>query len=486
MVAVAIVALAVPGLFGCAMSFISGHSTTARQQPPPPEIVTRPGALNEPDWISPQVPKPDADGWIILFDGKRLYGCSPAAADIASGKVGIQDGCLRLDSTLVSFDLYCRDVVIRARLKRVSGENCGLHARCNEFRHCGGAVSQENYFFLGHNLDQTWRGLAGVRSQEHYPGFFEMELRVEGENLTLKADGHDVCHARENLLMEAGKIWVQAYNSVALYQSIEARILDKTPSTPTGATMTTPTVTTGAQPPPQGTATNPSTAADWKRGLVLYFSFDEPPKNGVVRDESGTGNDGRAVNARWTAQGRRGGALQFDRTNSYVTVPNRPSLNPAQITIAAWIKTSYSGGVWCRIFDKSFDKGFALSDGGDVQQYHAKGQLDWEIGGSSGDSKAVREINSRPLRIDDGRWHHVAGTYDGTVQRLYLDGELLSQERRWKGRVPANNYDLTIAANRSDPAADEVGASFDGLIDEAMMFNRALSPDEVRQLYERQ
>ena len=239
-----------------------------------------------------------------------------------------------------------------------------------------------------------------------------------------------------------------------------------------------------ANPLPDSPAAQPPATADWRRGLVLFFSFDDPPKNGVVRDESGTGNNGQAVNARWTAQGRRGGALQFDRTNSYVTVPNRPSLNPAQITVAAWIKTSYSGGVWCRIFDKSFDEGFALSDGGDVQQYHAKGQLDWEVGWPNHNPKTSHDVNSKPLRIDDGRWHHVAGTYDGAVQRLYLDGELLSFERRWQGRVPANNYDLTIAGNRSDPAADEVGASFDGLIDEAMMFNRALSPEEIRQLYE--
>jgi len=255
-----------------------------------------------------------------------------------------------------------------------------------------------------------------------------------------------------------------------------------------------PSTTPDAQPSPQATATNPPATADWRRGLVLYFSFDQPPANGVVRDESGTGNDGKAVNVRWIAQGRRGGAFQFSRMNSYITVSNRPSLNPAQITVAAWIKTSFSDHVYRRIFDKGCWEGFALSVGGDFYysstgntQIHIDntGQIVWETGSGPTIRHAVA---STGRHVDDGRWHHLAATYDGAVQRLYLDGQLLSTELLWQGRIQANNYDLTIAGNRSNPNGSygrgEAGASFDGLMDEVMMFNRALSPDEVRQLYE--
>jgi hypothetical protein len=228
--------------------------------------------------------------------------------------------------------------------------------------------------------------------------------------------------------------------------------------------------------------------------LVLYFSFDEPPKSGVVRDESGSGNDGQAVNVSWTAQGRRGGAFQFSRMNSYITGSNRPSLNPAQITVAAWIKTSYSDNVYRRIFDKGCAEGFALSEGGDFYwirtnntqilraHFQNTGQLVWEIG----DGPNNHALISTGKRMDDGQWHHLAATYDGAVQRFYLDARLFTNFL-WQGRVPDNNYDLTIGANRSNPessAPGELGASFNGLMDEVMMFNRALSPDEVRQLYE--
>jgi hypothetical protein len=244
-----------------------------------------------------------------------------------------------------------------------------------------------------------------------------------------------------------------------------------------------------AQPSRQGTLPNPPATTDWRRGLVLYFSFDEAPKNGVVRDESGAGNNGKAVNVQWTAQGRRGGAVQFSRANSYITVSNRPALNPAQLTLAAWIKTSYADKVYRRIFDKGAAEGFALSVGGDFYytaiQRHIQqmGLIVWQIEGAP-------QAQSTAHRVDDGRWHHLAATYDGNTQRLYLDGQLSSTDLRWTGVIPANKYDLTLGANRSNPETSpspgEAGAAFDGLMDEVMMFNRALSAEEIRQLFDLQ
>ncbi|MGD0413113.1 MAG: hypothetical protein ABSC18_15590, partial [Verrucomicrobiota bacterium] len=66
-----------------------------------------------------------------------------------------------------------------------------------------------------------------VRPQGNYLAFFEMEFRAEGENLTLKADGQDICHTRENSIMEAGTIAVRSLDGITLYQSIEAQLLDK-------------------------------------------------------------------------------------------------------------------------------------------------------------------------------------------------------------------------------------------------------------------
>ena len=34
-----------------------------------------------------------------------------------------------------------------------------------------------------------------------------------------------------------------------------------------------------------------------------------------------------------------------------------------------------------------------------------------------------------------GRWHHLVGTYDGTVQRIYVDGELAGESREQSGPI---------------------------------------------------
>ena len=206
---------------------MAAPTTATGTQPPTPGRATSAAAVNKPDWISPEVPKPGADGWVVLFDGKRLYGCSPPAADIASGKVSIQDGCLRLDAVGVRFNLIGRDAVIRARLKKVSGQNCTLGARNDgKGRDGAGWFNGGNFFGIGHHVGGPWKDLASVRTRENYNGFFEMEYRAEGINLTLKADGQIICAGRDDSVIE-GATGVGAYRGVTLFQSIEARLLDR-------------------------------------------------------------------------------------------------------------------------------------------------------------------------------------------------------------------------------------------------------------------
>ena len=56
------------------------------------------------------------------------------------------------------------------------------------------------------------------------------------------------------------------------------------------------------------------------------------------------------------------------------------------------------------------------------------------------------------------------------------------------GKIARTDYDLTIGANRSNPdgAFGEIGASFNGMMDDVMMFNRALSAEEVQILFKLQ
>jgi hypothetical protein len=92
------------------------------------------------------------------------------------------------------------------------------------------------------------------------------------------------------------------------------------------------------------------------------------------------------------------------------------------------------------------------------------------------------------IQVADGKWHHVAGTFDGKDAKIYVDGSLVGKPNHWVGEIPHTPYDLTIGANRSNPdgSLGEIGASFDGLMDDVMMFNRALSAEEIQTLFKSQ
>jgi len=208
-------------------------------------------------------------------------------------------------------------------------------------------------------------------------------------------------------------------------------------------------------------------AADFPQGLVLHFNFDQAETGGVITDRTGR-NNGRAFGAKWTSTGKQGGAYEFPSSNSYIQVTNTPFLNATQATFAVWFKTSRSDSIGRYIFDKLADRGYALSIAGESKN---KGKLCFGVNGHYclGDSV-----------VTDGAWHHGAATFDGENLKLYVDGQLQKQVVSWRGEITVNTNDLTIGMNRSNPLPEEQGRSFDGAIDDLMVFNHALSDAEVK------
>jgi len=216
-------------------------------------------------------------------------------------------------------------------------------------------------------------------------------------------------------------------------------------------------------------------------GLVLHFTFDQAESGGKVTDGSGKHNDGKASGVQWTANGKKGGAYEFKADGDQIEVKNNESLNPKHITMAAWIKTSVTDEWWRRIFDKSFRKGFALSIAGDWEKTKWRGLACIEMG--PGEHLSISD-----KVVADGQWHHLAVTFDGTQQIMYVDGKAQGKTVLWKkpGELGSTDFDLVIGCNRSNLGEYDLGISFRGLIDEPMMWNRALSPDEVAFLFESQ
>ena len=225
-----------------------------------------------------------------------------------------------------------------------------------------------------------------------------------------------------------------------------------------------------------------ATAAGLNEGLVLHYTFDRDEAGGKVTDISGSENHGKASGVRWVAGGKKGGAYEFTTDGDEIVVPNKKSLKPDYFTLSAWIKTKTGDHYWRRIFDKSYTQQFALSVAGDWQGRTNYGQVTFEM--APGEHALMTQN-----RVDDGKWHHIVATFDGRVEVIYMDGKYQCK-RRWDkpGRGSTSDFNLVIGCNRSnlDKKEDDLGISFRGLIDEPMMWNRALSPEEVSFLFQSQ
>jgi len=220
-------------------------------------------------------------------------------------------------------------------------------------------------------------------------------------------------------------------------------------------------------------------------GLAAYWSLDEGTGT-TANDYSGNDNDGTLTNDPCWVEGVSAKALYFESDNKdYVEVQDDSSLNPTnEITITAWFKATYfrlGTYSWPAIVKKS-----------DFSQTHGFGV---EIGkvyeGTPVMGGSVHIENYGPCGISDNIpvetdiWYFTAGVYDGIRYTQYLghDGEPLIVRYSCDciGNLEPSTNKLFIGGDPSNPS--ETGRYFDGYIDEVSMYDRALSPDEIEQLY---
>ena len=212
-------------------------------------------------------------------------------------------------------------------------------------------------------------------------------------------------------------------------------------------------------------------AVDLERGLVAYYSFDDCS----AKDLSGNGNDGIIYGAK-CVDGKFGKALSFDGVNDYVRVPSIvPSSSEG--TFMAWVKPNSIHIGHIIYIGQSTGNGF-----GGEEELHLStldnGMFSLFFGSGF--------INNLYYRLDGGsytagNWYHVVGVYkNGDFVRLYVNGQLVLREETDQTIDTSNWVPPTLIGK---PRANE--RYFNGIIDEVRIYNRALSEEEIRALYER-
>jgi len=214
-------------------------------------------------------------------------------------------------------------------------------------------------------------------------------------------------------------------------------------------------------------------------GLLLYYSFDEAGER--AEDKSGKGNHGKVHQAKWTPNGKFGGAYEFDGKTTYIQrdFDERSEVFPRNtpFSIAAWFRTSASLPPEQTVLGSHFPGG---GGGGYFLTLNINdlgGRNRWGV--CSGRTGA--EVQSK-LPVNDGRWHHAVGTWNGEQALLYIDG-VAQGSAKSPGLIPyIRRPPLRIGHLQNVPPARDGDYYFKGTIDEVMVFNRALSAKEVQLL----
>ncbi|HRR32819.1 MAG TPA: LamG domain-containing protein [Kiritimatiellia bacterium] len=211
--------------------------------------------------------------------------------------------------------------------------------------------------------------------------------------------------------------------------------------------------------------------ADMPDGLVLRFTCDELRNNGTLLPEAtGSNSNGRATGVRYASGGRLNACCEFTGVKSSVLVTNSPMLESRQTTIGFWLKTNKTEWPERTLVEKHLETGYALRlvTGKEAAN---KGKLRATVAG-----KAILS----DVAVADNNWHHVALSIDSANAVLYVDGVAQKQRIVPGGDFSTQGADLLLGASRvpADPKNREV--TFEGMLDEVVIFKRALNEAEVK------
>jgi len=235
--------------------------------------------------------------------------------------------------------------------------------------------------------------------------------------------------------------------------------------------------------------------------LVLYYSFATGEDPNIAVDISGNNIHGQVHGARYAKDEILGGAMTFDGDDDYISIPD---IYLDGFTISAWVKVPEAGSMNNRRIFTLYNEEHCYAVEGNTRGGISVGaekrkidettnpmgeKTDTILSTSAEDSERISsesgwsqsnwadgsQFSDYDWRLKSTTWTHITITYDGVAGRIYRNGRL-----REEGNIPAEGFTGTAYIGGIDK---HNGGFWHGMIDEVALFNRALTEEEVAQLY---
>ena len=211
---------------------------------------------------------------------------------------------------------------------------------------------------------------------------------------------------------------------------------------------------------------------------VVHWEFDET--DGDVAKDLMNGIDGTLRNFptpladNWVA-GKYGNALKFDANNaSYVSLPGTGVLDLPELTISVWINTDdilRNMFIFEKTADNTLNSQYNL-------HFDSQDEFLFRINDGISTFKDAKITTSDEFLAD--QWEHIAVTYDGSVQRVFINTVLVAQVQQ----------DITLPLSPTGPSyigafAPGDGYHFTGLMDDLKIYDKAIPEDQINSIRSR-
>ena len=209
-------------------------------------------------------------------------------------------------------------------------------------------------------------------------------------------------------------------------------------------------------------------------GLVAYYTFD----GGSANDMSTNGHDGKLVggatfvNDDGAPVPNGKGSVEFKRQPGNAVDGGPGEKLEKNLTLMAWAKVT-EAGVTQYVAGTPYDDGAAWD----------APWVGYQIGVRGGKMATWLNIAAVDAEYDSGvvkagEWTHLAFTFSGNEAISYVNGEEVANKPDRKGKIEFEGEPHFMIGERSHTAK---GEPFGELIDEVALFNRVLTPAEIKQ-----